>query len=198
MKNSKRVKAGGKLGREFYLRGAEVVALELIGKVIVHRVRGKELRARIVETEAYVGPHDLACHASKGRTKRTEVMFGEGGHAYVYFIYGMHEMFNVVTGGAGDAQAVLVRAAEAIGGWDEDVNLSGPGRFARVMEIARTDNGRDLTADVLFFEEDWEWRGKIRRGARVGVDYAGAWKAEHLRFWDARSGAVSKPVPRED
>ena len=97
-----------------------MVARELIGKVMVHGVgEGEELRARIVETEAYVGEHDLACHAAKGRTKRTEVMYGAGGHAYVYFIYGMHEMFNVVTGPKGVAQAVLVRAGEAVSGFAE-------------------------------------------------------------------------------
>src|ERR1700742_64545 len=108
----------GKLGRDFFEREAGTVARGLIGKVMVHRIHGKELRSRIVETEAYVGEHDLACHAAKGRTKRTEVMYGEGGHAYVYFIYGMHEMFNVVTGLPGNAQAVLVRAAEALSGFE--------------------------------------------------------------------------------
>src|SRR5947199_357079 len=165
---------GRKLGRAFFLREAEVVARELIGKVMVHVVGGKALRARIVETEAYVGEHDLACHAAKGRTKRTEVMYGEGGHAYVYFIYGMHEMFNVVTGPAGNAQAVLVRAAEAISGFDGVVNLSGPGRFAKGMQIVREEYGLDLTGDRMFFE-DVGWEGRIRSGVRLGVDYAGAW-----------------------
>ena len=191
---------GKKLGRRFFVRDAEVVARELIGKVMVHRLAdGRELRARIVETEAYVGPHDLACHAAKGRTKRTEIMFGEGGHAYVYFIYGMHEMFNVVTGKEGDAQAVLVRAAEGVSGFEgfsEKVNLTGPGRFAKGMGIVRGDYGVDLTGEKMFFVDDG-WKGRVRRGVRVGVDYSGVWKEELLRFWDAGSGAVSKPVPRE-
>src|SRR4051794_5131904 len=113
------------LPRNFYARDAETVAKELLGKILVHVIGGKKLRARIVETEAYVGPHDLACHAAKGRTARTEVMFGEAGHAYVYFIYGMYDMLNIVTGDVDDAQAVLIRAAEPLDAWDED--LSGPG-----------------------------------------------------------------------
>jgi DNA-3-methyladenine glycosylase len=95
-----------KLDRAFYQKPAEQLARDLIGKILVHRVGGREQRGRIVETEAYVGPHDLACHASKGRTKRTEVMFGDAGHAYVYFIYGMYEMLNIVASHVGDAQAV--------------------------------------------------------------------------------------------
>src|ERR1700730_4329078 len=100
-----------KLSHSFFDRPAIELAHGLIGTVLVRRARGQQLRARIVETEAYVGSHDLACHASKGRTPRTEVMFGPGGHAYVYFIYGMHDMFNVVAGEADDPQAVLIRGA---------------------------------------------------------------------------------------
>src|ERR1700742_4559876 len=88
----------------FYQRKAEDVARDLIGKTLVRTWRGRELRARLIEIEAYVGPHDLASHSSRGRTPRTEIMFGPGGHAYVYFIYGMHEMLNIVTSHEGDAQ----------------------------------------------------------------------------------------------
>src|SRR4051794_1568832 len=137
-----------KLRRSFYQRDAIDLAPALIGKIIVHRINRKDLRARIVETEAYVGEHDLACHASKGRTNRTEVMFGPGGHAYVYFIYGMYDMFNIVASRKGDAQAVLVRAAEALDGWDAD--LSGPGKLCREMRITRKLNGIDLTGEELF------------------------------------------------
>src|SRR3954469_12141721 len=123
------------LNRIFFSRGAATVARELIGTILVRRVRGKEARARIVEAEAYLGPHDLAAHSSKGRTARTEVMFGPAGHAYVYLIYGMHEMFNIVTGAAGDAQAVLIRAAEPLDEWD--ANLSGPGKLTSALGIHR-------------------------------------------------------------
>src|SRR3954454_2197471 len=110
-----------KLPRSFYARPAEELAPDLLGKILVRRYRGKLLRARIVETEAYVGEHDLACHASKGRTNRTEVMFGPPGHAYVYLIYGMYDMLNIVTGKPGVAQAVLIRAAEPLDDWDVDL-----------------------------------------------------------------------------
>jgi DNA-3-methyladenine glycosylase len=185
-----------KLTRRFFSRPAIELAPDLIGAIIVHRLPGgDELRARIVETEAYIGAHDLACHAARGRTKRTEVMFGAAGHAYVYFIYGMHEMFNVVAAAEGDAQAVLVRAAEPLGGWQ--ANLSGPGRFARGLRITRADYGRDLTTDVLFFlpRDAAAPAPRIVAAPRVGVDYSGDWKHAPLRFFDTDSRAVSRPRP---
>ena len=151
----------------------------------------QSLRARIVETEAYVGPHDLACHASRGRTKRTEVMFGPGGHAYVYLIYGIHEMFNIVSSEAGDPQAVLIRAAEPLDGWHAD--LSGPGKLARracISEVAAL-NGEDLTGDALFLKQIHLDKPTIVQAGkkRVGVDYAKReWKKDaELRFLDANS-----------
>src|SRR5438309_9895896 len=127
-------RTNAQLDQSFFSRPAETVARDLIGTTLVRQLRTRQLRGRIVETEAYVGPHDLACHASKGRTRRTEVMFGPAGRAYVYFISGMYEMLNIVTGAEGDAQAVLVRAAEPLDGWEE--NLSGPGRLARGFGIS--------------------------------------------------------------
>ena len=182
-----------KLTRGFFSRPAIELAPALIGKVIVHRVDGTELRSRIVETEAYIGAHDLACHAAKGRTRRTEVMFGPGGRAYVYFIYGMHEMFNVVASRKGDAQAVLVRAAEPLDGWE--VNLSGPGRFAKGMRITREENGLDLTGEEMFFLNDVKDRPRIVTAQRIGVDYSGEWREAMLRFLDTDTDAVSKPRP---
>src|SRR6267154_2693355 len=107
-----------KLQQEFYAKPAEDLAVALLGKILVRPVRGILRRARIVETEAYCGVKDLASHSSKGRTARTEVMFGPAGRAYVYFIYGIHEMFNIVGGTVGDAQAVLMRGAEGLDGWE--------------------------------------------------------------------------------
>src|SRR6516162_1900175 len=130
-----------KLNRAFYQRPAIELAPDLIGKILVRRRRRRILRARIVETEAYVGTHDLACHASKGRTRRTEVMFGPGGFAYVYLIYGMYPMFNIVASVEGDAQAVLIRAGEPLDHWEAD--LSGPGKLTRAMRITCADNGTD-------------------------------------------------------
>ncbi len=184
------MKTGGeKIRRSFYARDASDVASDLLGKILVHRIRGKELRARIVETEAYVGEHDLACHASKGRTGRTEIMYGPAGHAYVYFIYGMYDMLNIVCADEGNAQAVLIRAAEALDPWDED--LSGPGKLCREMGIKVAMNGEDLVGDRLFLL-DAPAPENIVKDKRVGVDYAGEWTHELLRFYDAKSAAVSK------
>ncbi len=122
-----------KLDSAFFHRPALELARDLLGTILVRRYRGKTRRARIVETEAYVGSHDLACHASRGRTKRTEVMFGPGGHAYVFLIYGIHEMFNVVAGEFGDPQAVLIRAAVPLDGWEAD--MRGPGRFTPLCTL---------------------------------------------------------------
>jgi DNA-3-methyladenine glycosylase len=146
-----------------------------------------------VETEAYVGAHDLASHASKGRTARTDVMFGPPGRAYVYLIYGMHEMLNVVTSVEGDPQAVLIRAGEPLDGWDAD--LSGPGKLARGMKITRALNGADLLGDALFFTPNPGAAPRVVASKRVGIDYAGDWKHELLRFIDVDSRAVSKPRP---
>jgi len=178
-----------KLDRAFFARDAATVARELVGKIIVQRIEGRERRARIVETEAYLGPVDLASHSSKGRTRRTEVMFGPPGYAYVYFIYGMYEMFNVVTGIQGGAHAVLLRAAEPLDEWDS--NLSGPGKLAGGLGIGRSHNGLDLTGNRLFFLDDPTDRPRIKKAKRIGVDYAGRWKDRLLRFLDSGSGAVS-------
>ncbi len=153
-------------------------------------MRGLELRARIVETEAYLGPHDLASHSSKGRTKRTEIMFGRPGFAYVYLIYGMHDMLNVVVGKKGEAQAVLLRGAEPLADWD--VNIIGPGRLARALEVTRLHNGLDLTESELFFVDNPLDRPRLRRTKRIGVDYAGAWKDALLRFVDADCRALRR------
>ena len=176
-----------KLPRSFYARDAQSVANDLIGSVLVCRDR----RARIVETEAYIGEHDLACHASKGRTNRTAIMFGEAGHAYVYFIYGMYDMLNIVTGKVGVAQAVLIRAAEPLDDWDAD--LSGPGKLCRAFGITvKNDNGLDLTGDSMYLLRDPKHKPTIQRTPRIGVDYSGDWKHELLRYIDADSDAVSQ------
>ena len=192
---SKRSAKLKKLPRAFYAREAEELAHDLIGTILVHRVNGKELRGRIVETEAYVGAHDLAYHAAKGRTARTEVMFGHAGHAYVYLCYGIHDMLNIVSGEHGVAQAVLVRAAEPLDGWE--ANLSGPGNLAKGFEITRRDNAADLTGDRLFLlERQGGDQPRVMRTRRVGVDYAKEWKDAPLRFIDADSPFISRPKHR--
>ncbi len=157
---------------------------------------GRRVRAgRIVETEAYLGPHDLAAHSSRGRTARTEVMFGPPGHAYVYFIYGVWHCLNVVTGAPGVPHAVLLRALEPLHGiaggtW-------GPGLLCRAMHIDRRLNGVDLRGDVLWLERPKRSRPPpIGRGRRIGVDYAGAWAGRRWRFFDRASAYVSTAPAR--
>jgi DNA-3-methyladenine glycosylase len=187
--NSSNKTRSRKLGRKFYQQPGDALARALIGKILVHRTQRREYRGRIVETEAYMGPADLASHSSKGRTKRTQVMFGLAGHAYVYFIYGMYEMFNIVAGTTGHAHAVLVRAAEPLDGWEAD--LSGPGKLARAFELTRSDNGTDLTGSKLFLLDNPDDRPRIDATARIGIDYAKEWAHAPLRFFDADSPAVS-------
>jgi DNA-3-methyladenine glycosylase len=180
-----------RLGLRFYARAAEVLARAMIGAVLVRRRAGQTFRARVVETEAYVGVRDLASHASKGRTARTGVMFGPPGRAYVYFIYGVHEMFNVVCAHPeGDAAAVLLRAAEPLDGWEAD--LSGPGKLARHFGIDRTENGLDLSTSETLFMTRGRKPKRVEASPRIGVDYAGEWRDELLRFHDAESASVSR------
>lgn len=178
-----------KLGHSFYQRDAKKLARDLIGTILVRRARGREYRARIVEAEAYIGPQDLAAHSSKGRTKRNRVLFGPAGHAHVYLVYGMYEMFNIVAGRTGSGQAVLIRAAEPLDGWK--AGLSGPGKLTRAFKITRSVNGLDLTGNTLYLAHDPDYRPRTRRAKRIGVEYAGEWKNELLRFFDDRSTAVT-------
>ncbi|APW59571.1 Putative 3-methyladenine DNA glycosylase [Paludisphaera borealis] len=170
------------LPRDFYDHNAEQVAPKMLGKWLVHRVDGIDRIGRIVEVEAYVGPHDLAAHSSKGRTARTEVMFGEPGHAYVYLIYGMYNCLNAVTGPGEHASAVLIRALEPVSGIEGATN--GPGRLCRALSIDRSLNGHDLLGGVLYIArpEGRQTRFKVVAGPRVGVDYAGDWVHRPLRF----------------
>ena len=157
---------------------------------------------RIVETEAYIGPQDLACHAAKGRTKRTEVMFGPAGHAYVYFIYGMYNMLNLVTEAQDYPAAVLIRAVEPVRGVElmkqrrrneAPGNLaSGPGKLCEAFDIDRSLNGADLCGRILYIEDRREPAPKFQATARIGVDYAGKWKDKPFRFLVWGNDFVSK------
>jgi DNA-3-methyladenine glycosylase len=185
-----------RLGRDFFELPAKELAEALVGRVMVRRAGRSLRRARIVEMEAYLGLKDLASHSSKGRTARTEVMFGPAGHAYVYFVYGMHWMFNVVAGTTGEAHAVLLRAAEPLDGWQ--VDLTGPAKLARGFAITGADNGRDLAGDndtagdAIYFAADPAYRPRIVKRKRVGVDYAKHWTHRLLRFIDAASPVAKK------
>lgn len=171
----------------FAARDTIVVAKALLGQLLVHRVNGVARVGRIVETEAYLGPHDLACHSSKGRTPRTEVMFGPPGRAYVFLIYGMHHCMNVVTG---DGAAVLLRAVEPVAGFEAGARGDGPGRLTKLLGITREQNELPLDEGPLFLARGVRVRS-IGVSARIGVDYAGRWAKEPLRFFDDRSKHVS-------
>ncbi|MBS0265984.1 MAG: DNA-3-methyladenine glycosylase [Planctomycetes bacterium] len=177
---------GRKLNLAFFQRPAIDLARDLIGTVLVRRLADRVLRARIVETEAYVGAHDKACHAYKGRTRRTEVMFGPAGRAYVYLIYGMYDMFNIVASTVDDPQAVLVRGAIPLDDWQ--IDLSGPGKLARGLAITRELNGCDLTGKELHLQSRPAGPPDILVTPRIGIDYAEEWKDSLLRFVDAAVG----------
>ena len=184
------------LRRAFFARPTEVVAKELLGKVVVRTFEGApSRRARIVEVEAYLGPRDLASHARRGPTPRAAIMFGPPGHLYVYLIYGMYHCMNFVTEPDGEAGAVLIRAAEPLSGSDETDPraLSGPGKLCRALGITRADKGLDLTSPSsgLFLAEDGSPAPPLARSPRIGVDYAGAWKDRPLRFFVPGHPSVS-------
>jgi DNA-3-methyladenine glycosylase len=179
--------AGKVLELEFFARPALTVARELLGKYLVREVDGDLQTAMISETEAYIGPHDKACHAFRGRTQRTNVLFGPAGVWYVYFIYGIHEMLNVVTDKAEYPSAVLFRAA---GEW------IGPGRLTRAMKIDRSLNGLPASKVTGLWIEDrgpTTQRLRILRTPRIGVAYAAEWAEKPYRFvLDSKRASRSK------
>jgi DNA-3-methyladenine glycosylase len=175
-----------KLPRRFYLRPAITVARDLLGTYLVSRSAGQALIGRIVEVEAYLGERDPASHAYRGKTPRNEVMFGEGGHLYVYFTYGMHHCCNVVTGPEGRASAVLLRAVEPVRGVDlmrerreggtrgrvSDAALTnGPGKLCQALGITRELNGADLCGERIWIGKTRgpRRRMKVARSPRVGI-----------------------------
>jgi DNA-3-methyladenine glycosylase len=191
-----------KLPRSFYERSTIVVAKQLLGKYLVRQHPKGNTVGRIVETEAYVGPQDLACHAAKGRTARTEVMFGPPGHAYVYFIYGFYNMLNLVTEAKDYPAAVLIRAVEPVQGIELMQNrrrssalrslASGPGKLCQAFGIDRSLNGADLCGGVLFVQDSGDPVPKFLAKPRIGVDYAGKWKDKPYRFLVRGNEFVSK------
>jgi DNA-3-methyladenine glycosylase len=179
-----------KLPRSFYARETLTVAREVLGMHLVHRGPGGLQVGRIVETEAYKGPKDLAAHSSRGRTQRTEVMFGPPGHAYVYLIYGFWHCLNFVTADHGVPHAVLIRGLEPISGIDNTTH--GPGLLCRALHIDKALNGADLTLSQLWVEKPSDYRKpRVERATRIGVDYAGPWAKKPWRFFDRDSPYVS-------
>jgi DNA-3-methyladenine glycosylase len=186
-----------KLPRSFYAReDTLLIARELIGMHLVHEDEIGRVTGRIVETEAYMGPEDLAAHSARGRTPRTEVMFGPPGHAYVYFIYGFWNCMNIVTSRKGVPHAVLLRALEPVAGITD--KTWGPGLLCRAMRIDRTLTGEDLCASRLWLERPRGSPSAARIGAspRIGVDYAGHWAKRPWRFFDRDSPYVSTASAR--
>lgn len=194
-----------KLPREFYSRANVVtVARDLLGKLLVVPTGSKRISGRIVEVEAYRGPQDRAAHSYGGRrTKRTETMYGIGGIAYVFFVYGMYYQFNVVTGAAETPHAVLIRAVEPVEGIElmrkrrqaqPDHNLTnGPGKLCIALEIDRRLDAADLLGDKVWIEEREKLpRSQIAAGPRIGIDYAEEWKDKPWRFWVKGNPFVSK------
>ena len=179
------------LPRIFYDRDTILVARELLGKFLVHHDHGVKRIGCIVETEAYLGPHDLAAHSARGLTERTKVMFGPPGFAYVYMIYGMYFCMNVVTQREGHASAVLLRAVEPV----KNVlgRTQGPGLLCKAMHIDKRLNGHDLlSTDFFIAAGEPEATLAIVKRPRIGVDYAGAWAKRHLRFYIKGNAFVSR------
>jgi DNA-3-methyladenine glycosylase len=186
-----------KLPLSFYLRKDVVkISKELLGNVLVTNWRGELTSGRIVETEAYAGEIDKASHAFKGRTARTEVIFGEGGRAYVYLCYGIHQMFNIVTNRNDIPHAILIRAVEPIEGIDimlrrtgkaklDQTLTRGPGNVGKALGFHTSQCGISLTSDDLFIADDGfkVTKSMIGASARIGVDYAGDHAEWHYRFF---------------
>ncbi|HEY3256151.1 MAG TPA: DNA-3-methyladenine glycosylase [Polyangiaceae bacterium] len=193
------------LPRQFYARPVLSVAKACIGKLLVHRTPEGLVAGRIVESEAYRGPEDRAAHSYGGRrTARTEVMFGPPGYAYVFFVYGMHYQFNLVTGKDGAPHAVLIRAVEPILGvalMAKRRNLpetarelsNGPGKLCQALAIGRESYGLDLCNSPLFLADGPRVRSASAK--RVGIDYAGDWAEKPWRFFDPKSRYVSRAGP---
>lgn len=194
-----------KLPHSFYLHDDVVaIARQLLGKVLVTEFDGERTSGRIVETEAYAGISDRASHASKGKTPRTSVLFKAGGTAYIYLCYGIHQMFNIVTGPAETAHAVLIRAAEPVEGsaimlqrsgkkiLDETITR-GPGNVGKAFGFHTSQTGQSLTSDTMFLADDGYTLdpARIAVSARIGVAYAGADALRPYRFYNSTSPFVS-------
>ncbi len=169
------------LPRKFYNRDTKDVAKDLLGKYLVHIVDGEPRIGKIVETEAYLGSHDLAAHSARGRTPRTAVMFGPPGYAYIYLIYGMYYCMNVVTEERGHGSAVLIRALEPIK--NITLNTKGPGLLCKALDIDKKLNGHDLLSkDFFIAAPDSTEKFTTLKRSRIGVDYSKHWAKRLLRY----------------
>ena len=190
------------LDQSFYDVPVLELAKNLVGTILVHRSPDGIAAGRIVETEAYRGPEDLAAHSAGGRrTKRTEAMFGPAGRAYIFLLYGVSWAFNVVAGREGQPHAVLVRAVEPIVGVElmssrrkmpeaKRELTNGPGKLCSALAIDRTHYGEDLAGERLFLAEGYR-RSRIGRSARINIDYAESWVTRPWRFYERGNPYVS-------
>lgn len=193
-----------KISRAFFKRSTLKVVKSLLGKYLVVKRRGKVLAGKIVETEAYIGEDDLACHASKGRTNRSETLYKKAGTIYVYLVYGMYYCFNIVTEREHFPSAVLIRAIEPAEGIEtmkklrktgDSRNLaSGPGKLCMAFGIDRSMNGKDVFSGTIYIEDRGEKisADDIAQTKRIGVDYAGVCAHYPWRFYIKNSKFVSK------
>lgn len=197
------------LPRSFYARDTHIVARELLGKIVLRTIGGKKISGRITEVEAYVGEDDLACHASRGQTARTEIMYGEPGHAYIYLIYGMYHCFNIVTEQENFPAAVLVRALEPLHGlptmqrrrptakkWEQLCN--GPGKLTQALAITQKMNNEDLVQSncLTVLDDGWHQPAHdIATSPRIGIAYAGTAIDYPWRYFIKDSPFVSNTKP---
>lgn len=185
-----------KLSKNFYQQSTLQLSQQLLGKFLVKNIGNKKIVGKIVETEAYIGPKDLASHASRGKTKRTKAMFDSGGLWYIYLIYGMYYCLNIVTEQKDYPAAVLIRAVEPIAGFKPEIKTDGPGKLCRAFQIDKKLNNKPAFGKTaLLWIED---RGvklspsQIKKAKRIGVDYAGEYKNKLWRFYIKDNPFVSK------
>lgn len=189
--------------RSFYERDTIAVARELLGQIIVRETDEGVTRARIVETEAYLGEKDDAAHSYRGRTERVRVQFGPKGHAYIYMIYGMYYCLNITSGPPGVPEAILIRALEPLSGLalmaqrrktEKPRNFcSGPGKLCKAMDIGRDLYGADLCREGELYLEYGEAPAAVTASKRVGIDYAVLCRDELWRFYATGSAYISRP-----
>ena len=194
-----------RLDKDFYRRDGLTVARELVGKILVREINGQQVQAKIVETEAYLGPEDKACHAyNNKRTERTETMFAAGGVAYIYRIYGIYNLLNVVANDEGVPEAALIRAVEPISGLDlikeqrgiesnqrQDLT-NGPGKLGEALAIEKSLDGYDLINGSNLYIIDSDEPVEIENDKRINIDYAEEYKDRQWRFYIAGNSFISQ------
>ena len=195
-----------RLGEDFYKQDAVTVAENLVGKLLVRKLKGEKVECRIVETEAYAGPEDKASHAYQNKkTDRTEVMFNSGGCVYVYLIYGIHNCFNIVTNEKGKPEAVFVRAVEPLSGIEiikekRDIKskqveelTNGPGKLSQALDINKELNGYDLVSgdEIYLKTDDNNPEYQVISGKRINIDYAEEYREKLWRFFIKGNSFVS-------